>query len=356
VTVHPELGTQFVDRGACSVAGHQLVDFGPTKSSLDLLDGSRNCRRRAFGHHFEQCPKTFSLVTEVRVTSHDLPAEIIADMGRWEEPPSLLCVTEATGGTNGHIADRAIIKARHALALLRQPAMHGFGAKIYEIQVQFGPDGRYAFADGSVSGWRWRDREPLAMEFAGPGFVEWRETVAEWSRRYLSTTREIRSRVDTCLEWLDIGAMSENWRIALPALFSAMEALLVPESRGLKDGIVTVRSVAVHAAIEKPFFHPKEIRDAYEWRGKLVHGVPIPPEDDPKGQEILSDRRTWTFWVFRDFLQLAHREGFVTSRQMVTYLEREHIENVCRWLDEHGLVDVVKEYRKVVAANAPAAG
>ena len=80
--------------------------------------------------------------------------------------------------------------------------------------------------------------------------------------------------MDTCIDWLDVAALSDRWRIIIPAIFSGMEALLVPETIGLKAEIVTVRSVAVHAALDHGFFDPGEIMAAYRLRSDLIHGTP----------------------------------------------------------------------------------
>lgn len=56
----------------------------------------------------------------------------------------------------------------------------------------------------------------------------------------------------------------------LPVIFSAMEALLVPEVSGLKAGAVTVRSVAVHVALDELFFEPINIVEGYLCRSDLV--------------------------------------------------------------------------------------
>ena len=291
-------------------------------------------------------------VAGVRFIDPDKMPEITSRMSTFGyERPELLCVVEATGGTRQHLSNRALNEAGHALALIRQKALHGFGAKIYIPQVGFYLDGRYALedVDGDLFvGGRWSIKFPELMDMTDPKLEEWCASLEEISGRYAATAGEIRARCDTSLGWFDVATRSEDWRVVLPAIFTAIEALLVPGTQGLKAGLVTVRSVAVHAALDKPFFDPGEIQDGYTWRSKLIHGSPIPADDDPVGNEIANDRRLWAFWVLRDFLELVEVHGFTTAAEMVAFLESEKTEAVCTWLEDHGLIDIVSEYRRAL--------
>jgi hypothetical protein len=65
-------------------------------------------------------------------------------------------------------------------------------------------------------------------------------------------------------------------------------AVLVPEtSSALKAGVVTVRSVAVHVALEEGFYDPGEIMLGYELRNDLVHGTPTPGVPDKEASDFL---------------------------------------------------------------------
>jgi hypothetical protein len=133
----------------------------------------------------------------------------------------------------------------------------------------------------------------------------------------------------------------------LPAVFSAMEALLVPEDTGRKAGAVTVRSVAVHVALDEPFFNPTEIVAAYLWRNALVHGVPTHNLNETELAALAENRRMWAFRVFSDYLRLATRGGFESVDALVSHLDSEQGDRVCGWLIEHGGGHIVAEFRKV---------
>ena len=113
----------------------------------------------------------------------------------------------------------------------------------------------------------------------------------------------------------------------LPALFSAMEAILVPEtSSALKAGVVTVRSVAVHIALDKEFFSPDEIMLGYALRSDLVHGTPTSGVPDKEATDFAESRRYWAYTVFRDYLKLAKVTEAAEVADIVCYLDREHCE------------------------------
>ena len=89
-----------------------------------------------------------------------------------------------------------------------------------------------------------------------------------------------------CLEWLEVAARSDRWPIIIPAIFSAMEAILVPARSGLKAGVVTVRTAAVHLAAGQGFFDPGNSVAGYTLRNDLVHGSPTPDVLDEEATDV----------------------------------------------------------------------
>jgi hypothetical protein len=264
-----------------------------------------------------------------------------------ERAPKLVCRVRVVAGTEDLALARARRAADSALALIRQRVLYGFGAKIYLDQVAFGLDGTFAWKidDGFArTGW-WAQQHPMETDLTAD--PEWGEALAESSNRREALSDKLRGRVDTALDWLDVAATTENWRIMLPAVFSAMEALLVPEDTGRKAGAVTVRSVAVHVALDEPFFNPTEIVAAYLWRNALVHGVPTHNLNETELAALAENRRMWAFRVFSDYLRLATRGGFESVDALVSHLDSEQGDRVCGWLIEHGGGHIVAEFRKV---------
>jgi hypothetical protein len=237
------------------------------------------------------------------------------------------------------------------LALVRQQNLFGFSAKIYTFQVLYALDGRYAIEDDTgiarVGWWR-AHQQAISAELSHQNLDEWRVRLDSLSQMYLGLAPALRSRVETCLSWLDVAALSDRWRIVIPAIFSGMEALLVPEQAGLKAELVTVRSVAVHVALEKPFFHPFEIMSAYDLRSDLIHGAPTSDVFDKDATDFADDRKRWAWGVVCDYLELVQTIDAKSVQDVITYLDRNGCNDVCTWLVEQGGADVVREYRNVV--------
>jgi hypothetical protein len=282
----------------------------------------------------------------LQLSEDDALAESFAWCG--SPAPELVCEVEAIGGTDDLLLERARKTAERALALVRQQMLFGCMSKIYLDQVMFGLDGRYSWRAGSElarAGW-WNTPAPMSMDLAGPQMCDWRTRLDGLSADYLAVAPGLRERIDVCLEWLDVAARSDRWPIIVPATFSAMEAILVPEKAGLKAGVVTVRSIAVHIAVDQPFFDPGEVMAGYQLRSDLVHGTPTPDVLDKEATAFAEFTRRWAFDVFRDYLTLVKDSGAGTVTEIAAHLDRGPCNDVCSWLEEHGGSSIVAEYRE----------
>lgn len=294
-------------------------------------------------------------VGEVRFIDPSTDPELVVALSRFGgEPHTLVGEVQAVAGTVELLRERARDTVETVLSLLRQQTMFGMRAvKIYRMQVMFGLTGVWAIKDGDAwqSGW-WREKQtPVPADLAHPNMSEWRVRLDELASLRGRLAPEIRSRVDTCLGWLNVAALSEDWRVVIPAVFSGMESLLAPEKSGLKAGIVTVRSLAVHAALDHGFYNPGQIVSAYELRSDLVHGTPTPAVLTADVTEFADDRCRWAFEVLSDYLELVTNIGATTVADVVRYLDEGKCNDVCDWLEAaFGGEDVVGEYRRVVAA------
>jgi len=281
-----------------------------------------------------------------------------------EMTPQLLCEVDVSAGTEDLLRERARDLAETALGLLRQHNLFGFMSKIYLDQVRYGLDGTWTSREGSKyarAGW-WRNKpSPIPAKLDHPNLSTWMVRLSELSELYTSVAPGLRQRVDMCIGWLDVAAMSDRWRIIIPAIFSGMEALLVPESTGLKAEVVTVRSVAVHIALDHHFFDPSEIMTAYRLRSDLVHGTPTSEVLEGDATDAAEFRRLWAFGVLCDYLELADAIDATTVKDITAYLDQGKCNDACEWLKEHGGSAVVAEYRKVaplreIARPDPSAG
>lgn len=180
------------------------------------------------------------------------------------EVPELCAVVEGEGGTQRHALERARRQAERAVALLRQRGLfgrRGRSFKIYPDQVAFGLTGWYVFrtivgatVDGS-GGWRQRPRaKPLPFSFMNDDDLQ--TDLDELTSRLYGLQGDMLSRAITCLEWLDIAASDDRWRARIPFVFSAIEAILVPETIGRKGAVIAVRSAALHSD-GKRFLRPR---------------------------------------------------------------------------------------------------
>ena len=296
-----------------------------------------------------------TVVGHVRFIDPASDPELLESFTRFgDAAPSLVCEVAVTGGTSDILRDRARNIAETALGLVRQQNLFGFNAKIYLDQVLYRLDGKWTWRDGSEfarAGW-WREKPiPIPMDLAHPNGEQWRAGLAELSDAYSAVPPGLRSRVDTCIDWLDVAALSDRWRIIIPAIFSGMEALLVPETIGLKAEIVTVRSVAVHAALDHGFFDPGEIMAAYRLRSDLIHGTPTWDVLEKDGTHLAESRGLWAYRVLRDYLELIRAIGATGVREVVATLDGGKCNDVCTWLEEHGGSDVVAEYRRIIPAT-----
>lgn len=267
-------------------------------------------------------------------------------------PPQLVCAVEVEAGTDELALARAQRLATTALGLVRQKILFGFRAKIYPGQVAFDLDRTYTWKrDGTLLGAGWWGGTERPMDTDLSSQTQWADGLRQLSEQRDALDPRLRERVDTCLDWLDVAARSTDWRVIIPAVFSAMEAILVPESSGLKAGAVTVRSVAVHVALEHAFFHPGETVAGYEWRSSLVHGEPTYDVSEAQGLEFAEDRQHWAFLVFSDYLTLVTQRPLRSIREVVAFLDADPAKEVCRWLKENGGHAVVEEYRKMVSGS-----
>jgi hypothetical protein len=264
--------------------------------------------------------------------------------------PEMVCEVEAIGGSGALVLERARKKAERALALVRQQILFGFMAKIYLDQVMFGLDGKYSWREGADlarAGW-WRDPKSIPMDLTEPATTGWRSALDGLSADYLAVAPGLRERIDACADWLDVAARSDRWPIIIPATFSAMETILIPEKAGLKAAVVTVRSVAVHIAVSEPFSNPGKVVAGYQLRSDLVHGTPTSDVLDTQATEFAEFTRHWAFDVFRYYLRLAKAINADGITAVMHHLDGGPCEDACAWLEEHGGTAVVAEYRDVL--------
>lgn len=268
--------------------------------------------------------------------------------------PALVCEVEVSAGTPSLLRERAVDVAETALALIRQQNLFGFSSKIYLDQVLYRLDGMWTWRDQSGTaraGW-WRAKpKAIPMDLAHPNGEPWRRNLADLSRLYSASIPPLRDRVDACIAWLDVAALSDRWRVMIPAVFSGIEALLVPEVTGLKAAVVTVRSIAVRLALDKGFFDPDVVIDAYLLRNDLIHGSPTTDVLNEEASRLADWCRRWAFETLGDILTLAQITGAQSVRQIVERLDAGKCKEACIWLEDNGGIAVANEYREALGTS-----
>ena len=210
---------------------------GLKEYAAQLLDGLAQAPTRRIVYlgvrHLKLAHRT--VVGDVRFLRLSEDAELAESFAWFRDlEPEMVCEVEATGGTDALVLERARKAAERALALVRQQILFGFMAKIYLDQVMFGLDGKYTWREGADlarAGW-WRDARPIPMDLTEPATSEWRLTLDGLSADYLAVAPGLHKRIDACVDWLDVAARGDRWPIIIPATFSAMEAILIPERLG----------------------------------------------------------------------------------------------------------------------------
>jgi hypothetical protein len=140
--------------------------------------------------------------------------------------PKMVCEVDAAGGTEALLLDRARGAAEDIPSLVRQQVLFSAHWKIYLEQVISGYVMALVAADA---------RHLDGFTTGDPG--NWLAQLASLSSDYDIVSSRFRDCVGTCVGWLDAAARTDRWRIMLPAVFSAMKAILVPEtSPALKAG------------------------------------------------------------------------------------------------------------------------
>ena len=298
-----------------------------------------------------------AVVGEVRFLDCAENPEVAEAFSRFgESAPKRVCEVEVTGGSRDLLLARARVKCERALGLVRQQHLFGTPSKIYEFQVAYDLDGTWTIRDENGlnrAGWWLHKPKPMNADFAHPNASELRNKLRDLSNLYSSVPLALRDRIDTCLDWLDVAALSSRWRVIIPALFTAMESILVPEQVGLKAEIVTVRSIAVSAALDRPFFDPNEILAGYAIRSALIHGRPTIEIIDDEATEFADFRRLWAFKVFSDYLRLVNTIDTKSIAQVISYLDEGKCIEACSWLEERGGLKIVEKYRSVISESRP---
>ena len=165
-----------------------------------------------------------------------------------------------------------------------------------------------------------------------------------------SRTREVPRLLSNRVSWLDAATREGYWRISIPMVYSAMEAILVPETIGLKAEVVTVRSIAMQVAIGKRFRDPNMTLFGYRVRNELIHGGVTFSFDEKQAEDLRLDRQWWAFDVLKDFLVYIRDNQHGKLIEVMRDLDRsDSMRQVCEWFEQHGGEKLIGEYKKAVA-------
>ncbi len=263
---------------------------------------------------------------------------------------SLYCAVLATGGTTRKLVERAEHGAMLAGSLLRLHLRSSLPS-LYREQLLFDLHSRYVVVrkDGSA---RWgfhRRHQPKSLE----GFQlppDWTAVVEADGHSICSLPADLRVRVDIALEWMDIEARAPTWKTQIPAIFTAIESLLVPENCGHKAEVVTVRSVILQLTLGESFFHPGYTYDAYLVRCELLHGSRIDTDVTGEIEDLAGTCQRWAREILSGYIAYASQNNATTPRMLVQGLDHSKAAASARhWFQQDGRdAEIVVKYRKAI--------
>lgn len=341
---------------AAAVAGYQQgLDTRARRAIADaaIQDLTANPLRASvyFGIRDLTLPREVDIGIGV-ITPADRRPELLLELAKAPRisAAALYCQVDAIGGTEPQLIARARPKALLALALLRQQLRTDLIGVSHD-QLRFDLDGTVIcqLVDGR---WYFRSRVSDDLSLDLPDEPEMMARLAAFGRTIITLAPEIRARVETALQWLEVAARAPDWKVGVPAIFAAMESLLVPERNVKdKDAVLLVRATTLQVIVEGQFSDPSRVLTGYGLRSDLAHGTPVTFRD-VSAVTFLGWAERWAFQILTDFIKYA-TENLDARRP--TSLTRaldasDSVNDVCVWLKTVGGDDIVRAY-----AGAPRA-
>lgn len=270
------------------------------------------------------------------------------------EACSLYCSVAATGGTTTKLVERAEHTAMLAGSLLRLHLRTTF-RDVHREQLLFDLHSHYAIAydDDRLYWGAHRRSQPIPLDLAGLG-SEWHTSVETEGHTLCLLPTSFRARVTTALEWMDTAARAPSWKTELPAIFSSVESLLVPEDCGHKAEVVTVRSVILQLVLGESFFDPADTYDAYITRCDLVHGSPVDADVTGERQQLAERCTWWAREILGGYITYASRSDAKTAEALARSLDEcEAASRASQWFENLGVVgaEIVANYRRALGLS-----
>jgi len=149
---------------------------------------------------------------------------------------------------------------------------------------------------------------------------------------------------------MDIEARAPTWKTQIPAIFTAIESLLVPENCGHKAEVVTVRSVILQLTLGESFFHPGYTYDAYLVRCELLHGSRIDTDVTGEIEDLAGTCQRWAREILSGYITYALQNNATTPKALVQSLDRSKAAASARhWFQQDGRdAEIVVKYRKEI--------
>jgi hypothetical protein len=189
------------------------------------------------------------------------------------------------------------------------------------------------------------------VDLALPNDPEWLTAIDQSSQKIQDLPKPLRERLKTAMQWMDVAARTGSWRISIPAMFTAVECILVPETCLDKAEVVTVRSAILESIVSGGFFDPATTYLGYLERCYLIHGGPHLEDVLGNGGKLAHDVQYWAIEVILDFIQYAAESRAQSINEIMRNLrEHELAEQVCTHIADgyQGGSEVVDKYRKSV--------
>jgi hypothetical protein len=283
-------------------------------------------------------PFDFAGVTFLPLTPDLVPA--CSDLDEDPACRSLIQI-EAVGTKKDAMVDRARLKARHALRVLRVALRRHFGMGSFELRFRLG---YRATVGQTYSEWSL----PSSLGFALDLETGSLETVAADALTAIMhyTRHDIEKRVVLALKWLERARFEDDLTVACLYLFFALEALLGNRGAEEKGSHLCFYRVVLGEVSGYGFRHPFETYLLYaDVRSKAVHGSEAAPVSEDAVRRLEADVYA-ALYELVDFTRannMAHHFKFLEALRthekapkVVTWLEanfpRNHAGKPIHWL------------------------
>jgi hypothetical protein len=248
----------------------------------------------------------------------------------------------AFGTDQSLMVGRAREEVSHALRVMRI----AFRAErqLHERQLRFKLGSSYALDNGGAgahtpldTAWG-LDVIPYLADLAATQLI---------ASAHAKPLTNIDRRVDVAIRWMERATFEPDRLLGILFLFFALESLIGDKAGDLKAGPLSFRQMMLSHIVEGHFTNPITTFDFYQvTRSDAVHGESISEVEESMYEQFSSTM----LGSLNQYMEIAHREGFTSRRQMRDYLDG-HPDRplLIKWVRDRGAIpQFEKQFRDLV--------